>query len=578
MTAIITAPLLLVVALLAGRRWIGVGRRDFRSIAAHRSALDIIEHAAGAEDAPHPVEGSGHVRVVGGPAPSAIRPRSGDGGDYDEADFDGGEPYRPPSRPSFPMARDRSLKPPVLPAPAPPGRRRMRFGDDQGPAAPAGADRPAHLKSPDDADPDDPFPVGPGTVTAPPGWQRRSPVQPRLPVAPPPPPAPVPPAPGLRALRREPARAADHVADEPIEPQFGPRSMPHSMAESLREHARRPSPWAPAGDDPAGSVTVGGGDPVSPAPERGGGEPTAFASAIGAQSATRPSDDPASLAGTSDGARSEVAALAAATSAARARNRRRPGRRLRRSRGGASAAASGAAATAAAAGAPTAASAASSAAAASAPASTASHGDAVTASYRRGRVPSAGRRADSRPGAGSPPAGSTTGRARHPHRAVTGLASAAAVLAVVAGAFIVAGRTGHHPGGPAVHAAAGPVATTVPTSTVPPASATTAPAATLVPTQVSSMEASYTATSALVAVSIESANPCWIELRSGPTGPVTFEGILTAASTQSFQTSGGMWLRLGNPAGVKLTIDGSPVTLPSTANPFNVIVSGPTGA
>ena len=160
-----------------------------------------------------------------------------------------------------------------------------------------------------------------------------------------------------------------------------------------------------------------------------------------------------------------------------------------------------------------------------------------------------------------------------------GLASAVVVLAVVAGVFIVADRAGHHPGGAPVHAASGPVPTTTPPTTAPPPPATTVPAATLVPTQVTSAEASYTATSALVAVSIESANPCWIELRSGsPTGPVTFEGILTAATAQSFQTSGGMWLRLGNPAGVKLTIDGSPVTLPPTPNPFNVIVSGPTGA
>ena len=58
-----------------------------------------------------------------------------------------------------------------------------------------------------------------------------------------------------------------------------------------------------------------------------------------------------------------------------------------------------------------------------------------------------------------------------------------------------------------------------------------------------------------------------------PTGPVVYEGTIQPGTSQSFSAGGAAWLRLGDPAGVRLRINGSPVQLPSAANPYNVTVT-----
>lgn len=160
------------------------------------------------------------------------------------------------------------------------------------------------------------------------------------------------------------------------------------------------------------------------------------------------------------------------------------------------------------------------------------------------------------------------------------------VLAAAAGLIVVAGGAAvgvQQLGGPGasstrVHAAA-PVpaggsgrptspstSRSAPTTTAPPALAATSTTAT---------EAVYTVTAGSVHVSLSASAPCWVELRTGsPSGPVAYEGTLPAGANQTFSAGGGLWMRLGDPAGVQVTINGAVVSLPAAANPYDITVTG----
>lgn len=161
-------------------------------------------------------------------------------------------------------------------------------------------------------------------------------------------------------------------------------------------------------------------------------------------------------------------------------------------------------------------------------------------------------------------------------RAIQVLASAAGLMVVAAGAGIaVEGMGGGNSRGTA-HRVAGPspVSARASTSTtLAPAPPPTTPPA-LTATSTSSTDALYTLPSGPLQVSLSAAGACWVELRSGsPTGPISYEGTLQPGSSQSFAVPGGMWLRLGDPSGVQLRINGSSVALPGGSSPFNVTVT-----
>ena len=175
------------------------------------------------------------------------------------------------------------------------------------------------------------------------------------------------------------------------------------------------------------------------------------------------------------------------------------------------------------------------------------------------------------------PAG--TGRRRR--RYGVALASAAGVVVVAAGAGAAVVEL--HPFGPSTShhvasahgrssaAPAGPAGTPAPT--VAPAPTTTVPPA-LTATSSTPTDALYTVAPGQLQVSLSASGPCWVELRTGsPSGPVMYEGIMQAGASQSFSAGGGVWLRLGDPGGVQLRINGSAVQLPNAANPFNVTVT-----
>ena len=65
-------------------------------------------------------------------------------------------------------------------------------------------------------------------------------------------------------------------------------------------------------------------------------------------------------------------------------------------------------------------------------------------------------------------------------------------------------------------------------------------------------------------ITLTTSGRCWVEIRSGnSSGPVIHEATLVAGSTEDL--SGPVWLRLGNPTAVEITVGSTTVTPPVTA-------------
>jgi len=69
---------------------------------------------------------------------------------------------------------------------------------------------------------------------------------------------------------------------------------------------------------------------------------------------------------------------------------------------------------------------------------------------------------------------------------------------------------------------------------------------------------------------VSAAAPCWIDVRTSANGPSLFTGVLTPGAQRDFVQSSGLWTRIGYPAGLRVTVDGSAVPLPATSNPYNL--------
>jgi cytoskeleton protein RodZ len=61
---------------------------------------------------------------------------------------------------------------------------------------------------------------------------------------------------------------------------------------------------------------------------------------------------------------------------------------------------------------------------------------------------------------------------------------------------------------------------------------------------------------------LETSGSCWVQLRSGQSGPVVFEGTLAAGDSKTFPAQGPLWLRVGNAAALAVRVDGTTVTMP----------------
>lgn len=185
-------------------------------------------------------------------------------------------------------------------------------------------------------------------------------------------------------------------------------------------------------------------------------------------------------------------------------------------------------------------------------------------------------------GAGSPPRRRRRMKVRPTTHHRTPVALAAAVVALVLAAVTGVGlrslggsTSHHHPPARVASGASTGQAGAHPTPPPHPAP----PAPTVVATSASAGYATYTVNATTLEVSLTTTNPCWLELHNGTSsGPLVYEGTLPAGASQSFHVAAPIWLRLGDPAGTKLVIDGAPLALPTTGDPFDVAVTVPAGA
>jgi hypothetical protein len=184
--------------------------------------------------------------------------------------------------------------------------------------------------------------------------------------------------------------------------------------------------------------------------------------------------------------------------------------------------------------------------------------------------------ADPRPPADRPAASSGPAEAarsarrptlRPPTRRAWVTLAAGVAAAAAAGGSIAWSESA--PPGRAASPRIAPAAAPAPTVAPPPSPTTVPPP--LVAQSVSAAGATYAVRSLPLELDLTLVGPCWAELRSGsPEGPLLFEGTLTAGSHRTWSVLGGLFLRLGNPAAARLVVDGSAVSLPLVADPFDL--------
>jgi RodZ C-terminal domain len=157
------------------------------------------------------------------------------------------------------------------------------------------------------------------------------------------------------------------------------------------------------------------------------------------------------------------------------------------------------------------------------------------------------------------------------HRVTAG--AAALVIVIGVGAGFLLSRSPGHSAPPARHSSVGQQnAGARPPGKNASSATTIAPAPRAAEVSLVSSSAGYSMfrLSWPATIRLESTGLCWIEIRdSGPTGPVTFQGDLTAGASHA--VTGPSWLRLGNPTAVAVTVNGSAITLPLVAGePYNI--------
>jgi hypothetical protein len=153
---------------------------------------------------------------------------------------------------------------------------------------------------------------------------------------------------------------------------------------------------------------------------------------------------------------------------------------------------------------------------------------------------------------------------------IAGVSAAATLLVAVGAITIVATATrsgGHHPRLPATEAAP---ATPAPTVTSP---TTVAPKASAVLIDSNSQGARYSVQPSAASIELVATSRCWVQVRTGSAvGPVTFQATMHVGDHLPLPTTGAVWLRLGNPPGVSIVVDGTPLHLvtSSVAQPYNL--------
>ena len=103
---------------------------------------------------------------------------------------------------------------------------------------------------------------------------------------------------------------------------------------------------------------------------------------------------------------------------------------------------------------------------------------------------------------------------------------------------------------------------------------TTAPPSVLVPRSSTAGGADYTVTTASFSVQVNTTGSCWLEVGPSAGGPFSFVGTVPAGQQKVFAAASRLWIRLGAPANVTVTVDGTPLQLhaPGSA-PYNLTIS-----
>jgi hypothetical protein len=91
-----------------------------------------------------------------------------------------------------------------------------------------------------------------------------------------------------------------------------------------------------------------------------------------------------------------------------------------------------------------------------------------------------------------------------------------------------------------------------------------------------SQQAQYSVQRSSVDLELDVVASCWVEIRTGSdSGPVVFAGTLKPGARRRIPTgatAGGVAVRLGNPGGVAVSMDGAPLAVPHPAatQPFTL--------
>ena len=69
-------------------------------------------------------------------------------------------------------------------------------------------------------------------------------------------------------------------------------------------------------------------------------------------------------------------------------------------------------------------------------------------------------------------------------------------------------------------------------------------------------------------------SPSWVQIRVGSAaGPIVYQAVLHPGDRKPVPANGPVWVRIGNPPGISIVIDGTPVPLvvPDTSAPYNLL-------
>ena len=89
-----------------------------------------------------------------------------------------------------------------------------------------------------------------------------------------------------------------------------------------------------------------------------------------------------------------------------------------------------------------------------------------------------------------------------------------------------------------------------------------------------SQEARFRVVQAGAVVELAPVSSCWVQIRMGSaTGQVVFTGTMRQGDRRALPAGQPVWLRIGNPPGMAIEVNGSPLAIsePANSQPFNVV-------